>query len=289
MAQNQIVSPTNIRSQITQLRQTKVLSPAVLSDILGKVQTALDLVDLRFRNLGSNQLGTLPPVLIEGLHVKNLSADQITTGTLIVGGNGSDPQLSVVNASGVEVGWIGVRGVYSGAWFSSLYIGGTGPADAKITANSGAVTINGATFTLNLNNVTTTIDNSLFSGQYTGLRIQDNATGAKRVQSAYFSNAYNAAGNPMTVIAGDGTDTVGKILVCNGTGTGGIDGIGTLIGLDGGAGRVRVQGNVLIENGNPAQDLELLPSAMSGSSSGFVGYMTFKLGGTDYKLEVWGV
>lgn len=283
MAQQPLVSPTDIRGDITQLKHAKTVDPSAVSNMFSKVQSALDLVNIRFRNLASNQLGTLPPLSIEGLHVKNLSADQITTGTLIVGGGAPDPQLSVLNTAGVEVGWIGVRGVYSGAWFSSLYVGGTGPADAVITANSGAVAINGATFSLNLGGITTTINNALIGSVFrTGLSITDNSTGAKRIQGATFSNSYNAAGNLMVVIAGDGTNTVGKINLYNGTGTGGIDGAGALINLDGGGGRVRVRGNVLIEDGNAAHDLEWEPIAAlsAGPPSSFAGFMAFKIGGS---------
>lgn len=243
-----------------------------------------------WNTLGSQVVTTkmLADGSITDVKVVNLSAVKITTGTLTVGGSSAgNPQVSVLDSTNTEVAWMGVRAGISGAWFNSLYIGGSGPATAKIIAlNTGAVTIDGATFTLNLNGITTAIDNSLFGGQYTGLRIEDNTTHSKRVQSAYFANSYNASGNPMVVIAGDGSNIRGKILVCNGTGTGGLDGIGSLINLDGNLGRVRVRGDVLIENGTGTDDVILQPgsSGAAGAAAGL--FLLVKLGGTDYKVAL---
>jgi len=74
------------------------------------------------------------------------------------------------------VGWIGHRQIssvdYYGGWFKELYIGGTDPASAKIYADgTGNVSIDGATFTLTANDITTTIDHSSYGGAYHGVRV----------------------------------------------------------------------------------------------------------------------
>lgn len=224
---------------------------------------------------------------ITDVKVLNLSAAKITTGTLTVGGSSAgNPQVSVLDSSNVEVAWMGVRAGISGAWFNSLYVGGSGPATAKLIAlNDGSVTINGATFTLNLSGITTTIDNSLIGGVYrTGLRIQDNSTTAENILGANFLVSINASGYLRTVVSTDGTNTVGQVYVCNGTGTGGFNGVGDLIQLDGNLGRVRVRGDVLIENGTASNDLIFKPGLLAATAGAFAGYLVFSLGGTDYKL-----
>lgn len=88
--------------------------------------------------------------------------------------------FSVVDSIGSLIGWIGdqvtATAEFIGAWFKTLYIGGTGPADAKIVADaSGNVTINGATITLTENGVMTVIDGSVNSltGHPQGLLVRD--------------------------------------------------------------------------------------------------------------------
>ena len=124
-----------------------------------------------------------------------VDTSKLTTGEIMVGG-GTPPRpgkIGVYNASGVQNAFIGVEGGYDGAWFGKVGIGGTSKAAPVITADSTAVTINGAKFTLNLNGVTTTIDNAAVGGQYAGLKIALNSTGYKSAVVPSFFGAYNGS------------------------------------------------------------------------------------------------
>ncbi len=76
---------------------------------------------------------------------------------------GALTDLLVLNTNGAMIGWIGSRIVdgitYEGGWFENIYIGGTGPADAVITASGGGVTITNAPIQLTSNGIETDINN----------------------------------------------------------------------------------------------------------------------------------
>ncbi len=76
---------------------------------------------------------------------------------------GALTDLLVLNTKGAMIGWIGSRIVdgitYEGGWFENIYIGGTGPADAVITASGGGVVINNASIKLTSNGLETDINN----------------------------------------------------------------------------------------------------------------------------------
>lgn len=76
---------------------------------------------------------------------------------------GALTELLVLNTKGAMIAWIGSRIVdgitYEGGWFEDIYIGGTGPADAVITAAGGGVTITGASIKLTSNGLETDINN----------------------------------------------------------------------------------------------------------------------------------
>lgn len=80
-AAKSLVSPLDIRSQITQLRRAQPL----LADMLGKLQDSLDLKDKQFRNLADATLGLLPPMLVDGSHLKRLSVDSASIKSLDAG------------------------------------------------------------------------------------------------------------------------------------------------------------------------------------------------------------
>jgi hypothetical protein len=99
-----------------------------------------------------------------------------TTGIDIGPGAGKMPYFRVQDSFGALLAWIGdytsVVGGYVGAWFKRLSIGGSSPSNAPIQCDSaGNVTINGATFQLTLNGVTTAIQNLFVTalGAYAGL------------------------------------------------------------------------------------------------------------------------
>lgn len=133
---------------------------------------------------------------------KAINADKVTIGTTLKVGGGESPKpgkVGVFNAFDQIIGWIGTDSGYQGGWFKELRVGGSSPASAKLVADSnGNLVISGATFTLNLNGVTTTIDNA-FLGGYTGLRVKNN-----------FSQAQGMIGDGwiQTTRASDGTTMV---------------------------------------------------------------------------------
>jgi hypothetical protein len=84
--------------------------------------------------------------------MNEISATKIVTGTLKVGGGATDKpgQMGVFDAADQLIGWVGEQGIYYGAWFKQLWVGGTDPTTAPLFTDSsgdlfmvdGAITIN---------------------------------------------------------------------------------------------------------------------------------------------------
>jgi len=84
----------------------------------------------------------------------------------------------VYNASGSQIGFIGVESGNEGGWLKTLSVGGTSYANGKLKADSsGNVTINDATLTLNLNSVIAEIANQSAYGYTNGLRVYGTTSG----------------------------------------------------------------------------------------------------------------
>jgi hypothetical protein len=116
----------------------------------------------------------------------SLTSDKFDTTVINVGGGGSKPgKFAVFNAAGSQIGFIGVESGNDGAWFKTMRVGGSSYANGILRADaSGNVSMDGATFTLTLNGVTTEIANLLDAAVYVGLRIkQASAPGTKTVIS----------------------------------------------------------------------------------------------------------
>ncbi len=107
-----------------------------------------------------------------------VSSSKLNATEISVGGGPNKPgKFGVYNASGVQIGFIGVEAGNEGAWFKTLSIGGTAYASGKLKADaSGNVALDGATLTLNLNGVTTTIQNAAFGGEYAGIKVANNTS-----------------------------------------------------------------------------------------------------------------
>jgi hypothetical protein len=115
-------------------------------------------------------------VAANAIGATQIAANAVTTAKLdaseiSVGGGGSKPgKFGVYNASGSQIGFIGVESGNEGGWFKTLSVGGTSYSGGKLKADSsGNVTINDATLTLNSNGLTTQVSNgsnpfSLFAG-----------------------------------------------------------------------------------------------------------------------------
>lgn len=78
---------------------------------------------------------------ITNAKIANVDAGKVTTGTLVVGGTGNVGMVDVRNASNASFGWIGKSGSDYGAWFDTLWVGGTGPSNAKLKSVAGDVTM----------------------------------------------------------------------------------------------------------------------------------------------------
>ena len=109
----------------------------------------------------------------------SVTTAKLDTTEISVGGGGSKPgKFGVYNASGSQIGFIGVESGNEGAWFRTLSIGGTSYGTGKIRADSsGNVTINDATLTLNLNSTVAEIANGAAFGYNNGLRVYSTTSG----------------------------------------------------------------------------------------------------------------
>ncbi len=102
--------------------------------------------------------------------ISDLSAAKINTGTLTVGGSGTNANISVKSALDVEIAWIGKSGTDYGIWGQTLRAGGSGFSTAKFRASSSALELDNAKITLTDATKTITIDptNMLIKMEYTG-------------------------------------------------------------------------------------------------------------------------
>jgi hypothetical protein len=98
-----------------------------------------------------------------------ISSAKLNTTEISVGGGGSKPgKFGVYNASGQQIGFIGVESGYEGGWFKTLGVGGTNKTTAKLQADANgnlsitdglitvSATIGGYVQTLVINPTTTT-------------------------------------------------------------------------------------------------------------------------------------
>jgi hypothetical protein len=139
-----------------------------------------------------------------------IASDKLDVNFINVGGGGGKPgQFRIFNASGVQIGFIGVDGGFNGAWFREFRVGGTSASNAKLVADSsGNLSIVDATFSLNLNGVTTEIDNAFDTYGFPGLTVRFNS-GTNRVivlPDAIYGLSSGGSGTPfyMTGIGGEG-------------------------------------------------------------------------------------
>jgi len=86
-------------------------------------------------------------------------------------------------AAAAKIGFIGVESGNEGAWFKTLSVGGTSYTNGKIKADSsGNVTISDATFTLNLNGITTAVTNAFSGSYYAGLVVSNNSSPTQQIR-----------------------------------------------------------------------------------------------------------
>jgi len=167
----------------------------------------------------------------------SVTTAKLDTGEISVGGPvGSKPgKFGVYNASGSQIGFIGVESGNEGAWFKTLSVGGTSYGTGKIRADSsGNVTITDSTLTLNLNGITTVISNAndTIGSLIAGMRITDNSTA---YYTSYRANSVSltdgSVGRVLISAGGGSPDPGGRVSVNNTSGS-------TTITLTGGTGIV---------------------------------------------------
>jgi hypothetical protein len=74
--------------------------------------------------------------------VSNLTADNITSGTFsLKPATGFPGEMRMYDSGGTTIAWLGNNAGYLGGWFQNLYVGGSGPASAKIIANERDISI----------------------------------------------------------------------------------------------------------------------------------------------------
>ncbi len=85
---------------------------------------------------------------ITNAKINDLSAAKINTGTLTVGGSGTNANISVKNASDTEIAWIGKSGTDYGIWGQTLRAGGSGFSTATFRVSSSALELDNALITI---------------------------------------------------------------------------------------------------------------------------------------------
>jgi hypothetical protein len=211
---------------------TTVTAKLVSFDVNGRTNTEVAGTPQNTLSIGSAS-GTLNGAK---LVVASVSTVSLNSTEISVGGGGSKPgKFGVYNASGSQIGFIGVESGNEGAWFKTLSVGGTSYGTGKIRADSsGNVTINDATLTLNLNGVTTVITNAndTIGSLIAGMRITDNSTAYYTSYRANSVSLTDGSVSRVLISAGGGSpDPGGRVSVNNTSGS-------TTITLTGGTGIV---------------------------------------------------
>lgn len=139
-------------------------------------------------------------------------------------------------------------------------------------------------FYLNLNGITTSIDNSTFGGEFTGLKVENNTTHDLTVVNTDFIAIYNTSGNVDVSMARVGDGSGGVIRVFDGTGAGSL-GFGQKLILDGNNGKLQCYD---IET-NSAIGINFAGSSLAGTAGASAGYLTMQVGGNNYKFQAFAV
>jgi len=166
-----------------------------------------------------------------------ISTTELFAGEILVGqGSGKPTLFKVVDSSSNMIGFIGDITTptypvnFVGAYFVNLRIG-PNISTPIVSASSSGVSINGATFTLAANGITTTIDNTTIGTYTAGLRIQNTAS-TKTIQLGLDGGSVpslrindTTSGSPsVTVSVASGN--YGYITLTDQTGTSGIELVG---------------------------------------------------------------
>lgn len=236
-------------------------------------------------------------VYITGV-IGNTAANGVWTITVT-----STTQFSLNGSSGngTHTGGGTVARIFEGGWLKALRIGGSSAAAPKITAfNDGSVLISGANFTLTSGAITIALSDSAITGiGVVGVNVRDSGGGYSAMTSGTFQlrNITDKSLVRLLTAAGGG-----EIYVSDGSGSGGIDGVGSNVvidassGLGGTDGRVKVRGDVYLTNGTAADDVIIEPGKTTTATAGAgtlpanpVGFLKIQVGGTAYRVPYYAV
>ena len=176
----------------------------------GSIQTAhIQDAQVTTAKIGSAQITTvlIGDAQVTSAKIISLDAAKVTTGDLVVGGSGHVGMIDVKNAANASFGWIGKSGSDYGAWFDSLWVGGTGPSNAKLRATGGslelvfdsgdALTITTGSRYVGVNasgvRVALSSGSTTYSSLLEGTIVTNDGTGAQAIMVSGSSQAYVAA------------------------------------------------------------------------------------------------
>jgi len=246
-------SPGSVRKYVGQIQQARDKNLTIISEALSSVQTQLD-------TYGKFLRSPLP----------------------------NPEEITILDQNGALIAWIGNREFggkqYFGAGFESLYVGGdiNNPQNANLIASKTGLSLNNATFVLNLNGTTTTIDNHTFGGRFVGIEIQDDTTKDAFYATPDFvelTNGDPALNKPRFNAGNNGTAGIARVF--DGTGGGGIAGHGEQHVLDGSNGNYTLQG--IINFNGQALSGAANPGAITPPAT-CAGFLTIEVAGVSYKL-----
>jgi len=172
---------------------------------------------LNLAKAASTSFSTQFSIVAGAFTVAALNANVITAGTIKVGNNGSGVpiEIDVYDHLGNLIGWIGddtANSGYVGGWFKQLRVGGASPAAAPIYCDtSGNVYINGATFVLDSNGVTTTLSNQSLFGSYAGVTVALNGTSTEAYVLPNEIGLVNSGGHQVVRLFPASTNGPGEI------------------------------------------------------------------------------
>jgi hypothetical protein len=183
---------------------------AALAIVAGKIAAnAVSATEIAANSIIAGKIAT-NAVAAANIQANAISSDKLDANFINVGGGGGKPgQFRIFNSVGSQIGFIGVDGGFQGGWCREFRVGGTSASNAKLVADSsGNLSIVDATFSLNLNGVTTEIDNAFDTYGFPGLTVRFNS-GANRVivlPDAIYGLSTSGSGTPfyMTGIGGEG-------------------------------------------------------------------------------------
>jgi hypothetical protein len=123
-----------------------------------------------------------------------ITTSQLAANEILVGTGGDRPVKFSVVVSGATVVFMGYDSTsgYTGLWASQARFGGTISAPV-VNINGASVSIAGASFTLNLNGITTSIDHLIDGSLYPGVKVKLNGVNTRSIMGAELFQLINSS------------------------------------------------------------------------------------------------